>query len=117
MVVVRFPVMSGQSQWVIFRQLSRKEVIIAREGQLVLLKKERKIQAKQKTYYQRRKPGTFKMVLSFKWCLSTFPQSWYVSAEIHFLSYLIFQKKQVHSQLSREGGRSYIMQERWGSIF
>lgn len=42
MLVVRFPVMSGQSQWVIFRQLSRKEVIIAREGQLVLLKKERK---------------------------------------------------------------------------
>lgn len=43
MLVVRFSVMNGRSQWVIFRQLSRKEVIIAREGQLVLLKKERKI--------------------------------------------------------------------------
>ena len=46
MLVLRFPVMSGQSQWIIFRQLSRKEVIIAREDQLMFLKKERKIKAK-----------------------------------------------------------------------
>ena len=49
MLVIRFSVMNGQSQWVIFRQLSRKEVIIAREGQLVLLKKERFRQSRKRT--------------------------------------------------------------------
>ena len=60
------------------------------------------------------------MILSFEWSLNAFPQTLLICISwntFKFSSYLIFQKEQVHSQLNREGGKSYIKWGRWRSIF